>query len=177
MKINNMEEVVKQLSKGKVMAKAESGDKESGNKTKTQSGWSVVPVLTKSITCFWSCDCITSSPFETFCWMPRVQAVDIFCNLPSGEKQMERRYEMAQDDISKWKHRESLISNAAQILRLQYKISSNIPPLPSSFHYDKPHKTVNVLSRPRHAVSEESAMRIQETAKMCVENNLEWGKP
>ena len=34
-----------------------------------------------------------------------------------------------------------------------------------------------MLSRPRHAVSEESAMRIQETAKMCVENNLEWGKP
>ena len=34
-----------------------------------------------------------------------------------------------------------------------------------------------LLSRPQHAVSEESAMCIQETAKMCVENNLEWGKP
>ena len=47
-----MEEVAQQLSKGKVKAKAESGDKESGNKTKTQIGWSVVPVFTKSITCF-----------------------------------------------------------------------------------------------------------------------------
>jgi hypothetical protein len=89
----------------------------------------------------------TSSPFETFCWMPRVQAVDIFCNLPSGEKQMERRYQMAQDDIFKWKHQESLITNAVQILRLQYKILSNIPPLPSSFHYDKPHKSLNVAKR------------------------------
>ena len=52
MKINNMEELAQQLSKGKVKAKAESGDKEGGNKTKTQSGWSVVPVFTKSITRF-----------------------------------------------------------------------------------------------------------------------------
>ena len=57
----------------------------------------------------------TSSPFETFCWMPLVKAVDIFCHLPSGEKQMEKRYQMAQDDIlignikSNWKHRENRI--------------------------------------------------------------------
>ena len=79
--------------------------------------------------------------------MPRVQAVDIFCKLPSGEEQKERRYQMAQDDISNWKHRESLITNAAQIIRLQYKISSNAPPLPSSFNYDKPHKSFNVAKR------------------------------
>ena len=89
----------------------------------------------------------TSSPFETFCWMPHVQAVDVFCTLPSGEKQVERKYQMAEDDISNWKHRENLITNAAQIIRLQYKISGNTPPLPSSFHYDKPHKSFNVAKR------------------------------
>ena len=75
----------------------------------------------------------TSSPFETFCWMPRILEVDVFCNLPSGEKQKERRYQMAQDEIWNWKHRESLITNAAKILRLQFKIPGNIPPLPSMF--------------------------------------------
>ena len=54
---------------------------------------------------------------------------------------------MAQDDIFNWKHRENRITNAVQIIRLQYKISSNSPPLPSSFHYDKPHKSFNVAKR------------------------------
>jgi hypothetical protein len=86
----------------------------------------------------------TSSPFEAFCWMPHIEEVHIFSNLPSG---VEKRYQMAQDDILNWKHRETLITEAAQIIRLQYKISSNIPPLPSSFHYDKPHKSFNVAKK------------------------------
>ena len=46
-----------------------------------------------------------------------------------------------------WKHQENRITNAAQIIQLQYKISSNSPPLPSSFHYDKSHKSFNVAKR------------------------------
>lgn len=54
---------------------------------------------------------------------------------------------MAEDDISKWKHHENLITNAVRIIRLQYKISGNTPPLPLSFHYDKPHKSFNVAKK------------------------------
>jgi hypothetical protein len=89
----------------------------------------------------------TSSPFETFCWMPRIQAVDIYRTMPSGETKLEKKFQMAEDDIYNWKRRESLITNAAQVIRLQYKISGNSPPLPSSFHYDKPHKSFNVAKR------------------------------
>jgi hypothetical protein len=89
----------------------------------------------------------TSSPFETFCWMPRIQAVDIYRTMPSGETKLEKKFQMAEDDIYNWKRRESLITNAAQVIRLQYKISGNTPPLPSSFHYDKPHKSFNVAKR------------------------------
>ena len=89
----------------------------------------------------------TSSPFETFCWMPRIQTVNVFCKQPSGEMEMEKRYKMAEDDIWKWKRHENLLTEAAHIIQLQYKIPSNNPPLPSSFNYDKPHKTVNFAKK------------------------------
>ena len=89
----------------------------------------------------------TSSPFEIFCWMPHVEEVTVVRNMPSRESQMEKRYQMSQEDISAWKYRENLITNAAKILQLQFKISCNNPPLPSSFNYDKPHKSFNVAKR------------------------------
>ena len=89
----------------------------------------------------------TSSPFETFCWMLRVQAVDVLYNLPSRERQIKRRYQMVQDDILNWKYWENLITNAARIIWLQFKIPSSNPPLPLSFHYDKLHKSFNVAKK------------------------------
>ncbi|KDR77443.1 hypothetical protein GALMADRAFT_138554 [Galerina marginata CBS 339.88] len=89
----------------------------------------------------------TSLPFETFCWMPRILEVGVVCKLPSGEEQVERRYQMDQDDISIWKHRESLLTNAAQTIRLQYTIPSARPPPPLSFHYDRPHKSFSIAKK------------------------------
>lgn len=89
----------------------------------------------------------TSAPFEVFCWMPQVAVHDIFTKTASGEQTLERRYQMSDVDVLNWKHHEDLITNTAHIIQLQFKISSNKPPLPSSFHYDKPHKSFNVAKK------------------------------
>ena len=88
-----------------------------------------------------------STPFEAFCSMPRIQTIEVFRNLPSGDQARETRYKMFDNDIQRWMECEDLIVGAANHLRLQYKIPGNSPPKPSSFHFDRAHKSFPIAKR------------------------------
>ncbi|KAF8157403.1 hypothetical protein BJ912DRAFT_867269 [Pholiota molesta] len=93
----------------------------------------------------------TSTPFEPFCWMPRIEETWLWVKGIDGTETRETRFKMADVDIQKWKAREQQIVEAANKIRLihgiTHGISANFPPTPSDFHYDCPHRSFRVARR------------------------------
>ncbi|KAF8178734.1 hypothetical protein BJ912DRAFT_929879 [Pholiota molesta] len=93
----------------------------------------------------------TSTPFEPFCWMPRISETRLLVKGVDGTEKWEIRFKMSDEDIYKWKVREQQIIEAANKIRLihgiTHGISANFPPSPSDFHYDCPHRSFRVARR------------------------------
>ncbi|KAF8180613.1 hypothetical protein BJ912DRAFT_1062392 [Pholiota molesta] len=93
----------------------------------------------------------TSTPFEPFCWMPRIEETWLWVKGIDGTETRETRFKMADVDIQKWKAREQQVVEAANKIRLihgiTHGISANFPPTPSDFHYDCPHRSFGVARR------------------------------
>lgn len=83
-----------------------------------------------------------SYPFEPFSWVPKVVPIEVSLqgnpNLPA---RVVTRYQMSHTDLDNWKHKESLLVDAARQLRVNHSIAAGIPPVPSSFGYDRPHRS------------------------------------
>jgi hypothetical protein len=88
-----------------------------------------------------------SAPFTLFSWMPRIEKVDVTVHLPSGLEANETRFKMSLEDILQWKKSEELVVDAARRIQLFFGIQGTPPPAPSTFHYDRPHKTYAVAKR------------------------------
>ncbi|KAF9470812.1 hypothetical protein BDN70DRAFT_901821, partial [Pholiota conissans] len=82
----------------------------------------------------------TSSPFEPFCWMPRIVEV-------KSSHHREILYEMEGAESHRWRERENLLVTAAEQIRIWYKISGNMPPRPSHFNYESAHKSYAVAKK------------------------------
>ncbi|KAF8180869.1 hypothetical protein BJ912DRAFT_929191 [Pholiota molesta] len=78
----------------------------------------------------------TASPFEPFCWMLRIIQVNVW-----KSSQHVKRYQMHDDDIFAWRDREKLLTEAAELIRIWFKIPGNMPPPPSNFGYAGIHNT------------------------------------
>ena len=89
----------------------------------------------------------TSAPFMLFSWMPRIENVEVTFHLPSGLEAKETRFKMCLDDIHQWKKSEELMVEAARRIQLFFGIQGNAPPVPSTFHYDCPHRSYAVAKR------------------------------
>ncbi|KAF8189076.1 hypothetical protein BJ912DRAFT_1106291, partial [Pholiota molesta] len=89
----------------------------------------------------------TSSPFEPFCWMPRIVEVSALVDPKSASGIRERRYEMHPDDCIVWTKREKLLVEAAELIRIWFKIPGNMPPPPSRFNYSRAHKSYRIAKR------------------------------
>jgi hypothetical protein len=89
----------------------------------------------------------TSSPFEPFCWVPRIVEVDVLVNPHSTSGERQRRYQMHPDDALLWSERERLIVEAAERIRIWYKIPGNLPPPPSRFNYSRAHKSKGIAKK------------------------------
>jgi hypothetical protein len=89
----------------------------------------------------------TSSPFEPFCWMPRIIEVDVLIDPCSYSSERQRRYQMHPDDSLKWAQHERLIVEAAEQIRIWFKIPGNLPPPPSRFDYTRAHKSRGIAKK------------------------------
>lgn len=89
----------------------------------------------------------TSTPFTAFSWTPRIEQVEVRFNLPSGLEEKETRFQMNLDDIHLWKKSEKMVVEAARRIQLFIGIQGNSPPVPSIFHYDRPHRSHRVAKR------------------------------
>ena len=87
------------------------------------------------------------APFEPLCAMPRIEEVDFSFPGPSGELQTERRFKMNESDIQQWVSVEKSIIQVARAIQLRYGIPGNLPPEPSSFHFNYAHKTHKTAKR------------------------------
>ncbi|KAF8153043.1 hypothetical protein B0H34DRAFT_861250 [Crassisporium funariophilum] len=87
------------------------------------------------------------APFEPLCAMPRIEEVRFSFPAPSGEMVTQIRFRLPEDDIRQWLWAEDLIVKAAYELRLRYSIAGNSPPKPSSFHFDRAHKSHPIAKR------------------------------
>ncbi|KDR76619.1 hypothetical protein GALMADRAFT_67036, partial [Galerina marginata CBS 339.88] len=74
------------------------------------------------------------TPFEPLCAMPRIEETEI-------------RFRMAEDDIERWIKEEERIVKLAHVIKLRYGISGVPPPKPSSFHFDRAHKSHPIAKR------------------------------
>jgi hypothetical protein len=88
-----------------------------------------------------------SAPFESLCAMPRIEQVAFTFNVASGESRTETRFRMSEDFIERWNAEEKRIVDAAHIIMLRYGINANPPPRPSSFNYDRAHKSHRMAKR------------------------------
>ena len=87
------------------------------------------------------------TPFEPLCAMPRIEEVTFSYLGQSRDIQRETRFRMNEDDIQCWNVEEKQIIQVAHVIQLRYGISSSLPPEPSSFHYERAHKTHKVTKR------------------------------
>ncbi|KDR84218.1 hypothetical protein GALMADRAFT_133568 [Galerina marginata CBS 339.88] len=87
------------------------------------------------------------TPFEPLCEMPHIEEVDFCFTTPSGESQSEIRFRMSEEDIARWIKEERRIVKLAHTIKLCYGISANAPPKPSSFHFDRAHKSHSIAKR------------------------------
>jgi hypothetical protein len=88
-----------------------------------------------------------SAPFEPLCAMPCIENVAFSFVAGSGERRTETRFRMSEDSIERWFAEEKRIVDAAYIIMLRYGINANPPPKPSSFHFDRAHKTHPMAKR------------------------------
>ena len=85
------------------------------------------------------------TPFEPLCAMPRIEEVTFtYTNEQSEDIRRETRFRMNEDDIRRWSLEEKRIIQVARAIQLRYGISATLPPEPSSFHFDRAHKTHKV---------------------------------
>jgi hypothetical protein len=87
------------------------------------------------------------TPFKSLCTMPRIEEVTFFFDGPSGQIQRETRFRMNKYDIRCWFMEEERIINVAHVIQLCYGIPGSLPPKPSSFHFDRAHKTHKIAKR------------------------------
>ena len=87
------------------------------------------------------------TPFEPLCRMPRIEEVAFSFDGPSGQIQRETRFRMNEYDIWSWGMEEERIVKVARVIQLRYGISGSLPPKPSSFHFDRAHKTHRFAKR------------------------------
>jgi hypothetical protein len=87
------------------------------------------------------------TPFEPLCAMPRIEEVAFSFDGPSGQEQRETRFRMNECDIQCWFMEEERIVKVARVIQLRYGIPGNLPPKPSSFHFDRAHKTHQIAKR------------------------------
>lgn len=85
--------------------------------------------------------------FEPLCHMPRIEEVDFSFIDSSGESRSEVRFRMAEADITCWIEEEQRIVQLAHFVKLRYGIWANTPPKPSSFHFDRAHKSHPIAKR------------------------------
>jgi len=88
-----------------------------------------------------------SAPFEPLCAMPRIENVTFSFVAQSGERQTESRFRMSEVSIERWFAEEKHLVDAAYIIMLRYGINANAPPKPSSFGFDRTHKSHRVAKR------------------------------
>ncbi|KAF8156129.1 hypothetical protein B0H34DRAFT_799189 [Crassisporium funariophilum] len=86
-------------------------------------------------------------PFKPLCAMPRIEEVRFSFPAPSGGMVTQIRFRLPEDDIRRWLWAEDLLVKAAYKLRLRYSIAGNTPPRPSSFHFDRAHKSHPIAKR------------------------------
>jgi len=80
--------------------------------------------------------------------MPRIEEVTFtYTNEQSEDIRRETRFRMNEDDIRRWSLEEKRIIQVARAIQLRYGISATLPPEPSSFHFDRAHKTHKVAKR------------------------------
>jgi hypothetical protein len=58
---------------------------------------------------------------------------------------------MNEDDIERWIVEERRMIQVARVIQLRYGITASLPPEPSSFHYDRAHKTHKIA---KHRIRE-----------------------
>ena len=87
------------------------------------------------------------TPFESLCAMPRIEEVAFSFDGPSGEIRRETRFRMNEYDIQCWFMEEERVVKVAQAIQLRYGINGSLPPKPSSFHFDRAHKSHKVAKR------------------------------
>ncbi|KAF8797655.1 hypothetical protein BYT27DRAFT_7228820 [Phlegmacium glaucopus] len=87
------------------------------------------------------------APFEPLCAMPYIEEVAFSFVAKSGETQIETRFRMPEDVIRRWMAEEQRVVEAAHIIKLRYGIHGSPPPKPSSFHFDRAHKSHPIAKR------------------------------
>lgn len=87
------------------------------------------------------------TPFEPLCAMPRIEEVEFSFVAPSGDTETQIRFRMPEDDIRRWVREEGRLVNAAHLIKLRYGIRGNAPPKPSTFHFDRAHKSHPIAKR------------------------------
>jgi hypothetical protein len=89
----------------------------------------------------------TSTPFTIFSWAPRIEQVKVSFLLPSGQEEDDILFKMDPDSIYKWNNAEKLVVEAARRIQLFFGIQGNAPPAPSTFGYNRSHKSHAVAKR------------------------------
>ena len=89
----------------------------------------------------------TSTPFSVLSWVPRIEQVEVRFCLPFGLEAKEMWFKMSPEDICQWKRSEKLVVEAARRIQLFFGIQGNAPPTPSTFGYDRPHKSHGIAKR------------------------------
>src|ERR1700678_4714090 len=79
--------------------------------------------------------------------MPRIENVTFSFVAQSGERQTESRFRMSEVSVERWFAEEKHLVDAAYIIMLRYGINANAPPKPSSFGFDRAHKSHRVAKR------------------------------
>ncbi|KIM35115.1 hypothetical protein M413DRAFT_79731 [Hebeloma cylindrosporum] len=88
------------------------------------------------------------TPFEPLCMMPRIEPVKVYFKYDScAEPREETHFKMPDDDIKAWLKEEERIVKLAHVMKLRYGISATTPPKPSSFHFDRAHKSHAIAKR------------------------------
>ncbi|KAF8905269.1 hypothetical protein CPB84DRAFT_1745581 [Gymnopilus junonius] len=87
----------------------------------------------------------TYAPFAPFCWMPRIERVQI-----QRGQEPEDWFEMHGTDSREWQVHEQLIVEAARYLQQHFGVSGNPPVVPLVFHYNHCYKSHGVA---KHMIS------------------------
>lgn len=87
------------------------------------------------------------TPFESLCAMPRIEEVKSSIFEESGQRRTQTTFRMPEDDVRAWRREEDRLVKLAHAIKLRYGISANAPPPPSSFHFDRAHKSHSIAKR------------------------------